>query len=127
MSRILVVEDEQHLADGLRFNLEAEGHDAEVVETGEAAIDRIRAEADPVDLVVLDVMLPGLNGFEVVSRLRQEGRYLPVLMLTARGRADDVVKGFEAGADDYLPKPFELSVLIARVAALLRRVTWARP
>jgi DNA-binding response OmpR family regulator len=127
MSRILVVEDEQHLADGLRFNLEAEGHDAEVVETGEAAIARIRAKADPVDLVVLDVMLPGLNGFEVVSRLRQEGRYLPVLMLTARGRADDVVKGFEAGADDYLPKPFELSVLIARVAALLRRVTWARP
>ena len=127
MSRILVVEDEQHLADGLRFNLEAEGHDAEVVETGEAAITRIRAEVDPVDLVVLDVMLPGLNGFEVVSRLRQEGRYLPVLMLTARGRADDVVKGFEAGADDYLPKPFELSVLIARVAALLRRVTWARP
>jgi DNA-binding response OmpR family regulator len=127
MSRILVVEDEQHLADGLRFNLEAEGHDAEVVETGEAAIVRIRAEADPVDLIVLDVMLPGLNGFEVVSRLRQEGRYLPVLMLTARGRADDVVKGFEAGADDYLPKPFELSVLIARVAALLRRVTWARP
>ena len=127
MSRILVVEDEQHLADGLRFNLEAEGHDAEVVETGEAAIDRIRAELDPVDLVVLDVMLPGLNGFEVVSRLRKEGRYLPVLMLTARGRADDVVKGFEAGADDYLPKPFELSVLIARVAALLRRVTWARP
>jgi DNA-binding response OmpR family regulator len=127
MSRILVVEDEQHLADGLRFNLEAEGHDAEVVDTGEAAIARIRAETDPVDLVVLDVMLPGLNGFEVVSRLRQEGRYLPVLMLTARGRADDVVKGFEAGADDYLPKPFELSVLIARIAALLRRVTWARP
>jgi DNA-binding response OmpR family regulator len=127
MSRILVVEDEQHLADGLRFNLEAEGHDAEVVETGEAAVERIRAEADPVDLVVLDVMLPGINGFEVVSRLRKEGRYLPVLMLTARGRADDVVKGFEAGADDYLPKPFELSVLIARIAALLRRVTWARP
>src|SRR5262249_12819313 len=80
-----------------------------------------------VDLVVLDVMLPGLSGFEVVSRLRQEGRYLPVLMLTARGRADDVVRGFEAGADDYLPKPFELSVLIARIAALLRRVTWTRP
>jgi DNA-binding response OmpR family regulator len=127
MSRILVVEDEQHLADGLRFNLEAEGHDAEVVETGEAAIQRLRATGDPVDLVVLDVMLPGLNGFEVVSRLRMEGRYVPVLMLTARGRADDVVRGFEAGADDYLPKPFELSVLIARIGALLRRVTWARP
>ena len=72
-------------------------------------------------------MLPGLNGFEVVSRLRMEGRYVPVLMLTARGRADDVVRGFEAGADDYLPKPFELSVLIARIGALLRRVTWTRP
>jgi DNA-binding response OmpR family regulator len=127
MSRILVVEDEQHLADGLRFNLEAEGHDAEVVETGEAALDRLASREEPVDLVVLDVMLPGLTGFDVASRLRQQGNYLPVLMLTARGRAEDVVKGFEAGADDYLAKPFELSVLIARISALLRRVTWARP
>jgi DNA-binding response OmpR family regulator len=127
MSRILVVEDEQHLADGLRFNLEAEGHDAEVVETGEAALERLASGDEPIDLVVLDVMLPGVNGFEVASRLRQQGNYLPVLMLTARGRAEDVVKGFEAGADDYLAKPFELSVLIARITGLLRRVRWTRP
>ena len=126
MSRILVVEDEQHLADGLRFNLEAESYDAEVVETGEAALDRIFGDGDPVDLVVLDVMLPGLSGFDVVRRLRESGRYLPVLMLTARGHADDVVRGFEAGADDYLPKPFDLSVLIARITALLRRQAWGR-
>ena len=126
MSRILVVEDELHLADGLRFNLEAEGYDTEVVDTGEKAMDRIALHDDPIDLVVLDVMLPGISGFEVTSRLRSGRNYLPVLMLTARGRADDVVKGFEAGADDYLPKPFELSVLIARIGALLRRHGWGR-
>ncbi len=108
MSRILVVEDEQHLADGLRFNLEAEGTTPKWSRPERPRSIAFAPSGDPVDLVVLDVMLPGLNGFEVVSRLRQEGRYLPVLMLTARGRADDVVKGFEAGADDYLPKPFEL-------------------
>ena len=97
MSRILVVEDEQHLADGLRFNLEAESYDAEVVDTGEAALDRLFGDGDPVDLVVLDVMLPGLSGFDVVRRLRESGRYLPVLLLTARGHADDVVRVFEAG------------------------------
>jgi DNA-binding response OmpR family regulator len=126
MSRILVVEDELHLADGLRFNLEAEGYDTEVVDTGEKAMDRIALHDDPVDLVVLDVMLPGISGFEVASRLRSERNYVPVLMLTARGRADDVVKGFDAGADDYLPKPFELSVLLARIGALLRRHGWGR-
>jgi two-component system, OmpR family, alkaline phosphatase synthesis response regulator PhoP len=126
MSRILVVEDEQHLADGLRFNLEAESYDAEVVETGEAALERLLGEGEPVDLVLLDVMLPGISGFEVVAALRQAGRYLPVLILTARGRADDVVRGFEAGADDYLPKPFELAVLIARIGALLRRREWGQ-
>jgi two-component system, OmpR family, alkaline phosphatase synthesis response regulator PhoP len=127
MSRILVVEDELHLADGLRFNLEAEGHDTEVVDTGEKAMDRIAVLDDPIDLVVLDVMLPGISGFEVASRLRSDHNYVPVLMLTARGRADDVVKGFESGADDYLAKPFDLAVLIARVAALLRRHGWNRP
>ncbi len=127
MTRILIVEDEQHLANGLRFNLEAECYDAEVIETGEAALDRLRAPELPVDLVVLDVMLPGISGFEVAALLRAEGRYLPILMLTARGRADDIVNGFEAGADDYLPKPFELAVLIARINALLRRRQWASP
>jgi DNA-binding response OmpR family regulator len=126
MTRILIVEDEQHLAEGLRFNLEAECYDAEVVETGEAALQRLDEPEPEVDLMVLDVMLPGLTGFDVAARLRQQGRYLPILMLTARGRADDIVKGFEAGADDYLPKPFELSVLIARINALLRRHTWGQ-
>ncbi len=124
MTRILIVEDEQHLADGLRFNLEAECYDTEVVETGEAALARLEVADSPVDLMVLDVMLPGVNGFDVAARLRAQGQHLPILMLTARGRADDVVKGFEAGADDYLPKPFELAVLIARIGALLRRHAW---
>ena len=124
MTRILIVEDEQHLADGLRFNLEAECYDTEVVDSGEAALERVHETDPPVDLMVLDVMLPGLNGFDVAARLREQGVYLPILMLTARGRADDVVKGFEAGADDYLPKPFELAVLIARIGALLRRRAW---
>jgi DNA-binding response OmpR family regulator len=124
MTRILIVEDEQHLANGLRFNLEAECFDTEVVETGEAALDRLQIADPPVDLIVLDVMLPGVDGFEVAARLRKAGQYVPILMLTARGRADDVVKGFAAGADDYLPKPFELSVLIARIGALLRRHGW---
>ena len=124
MTRILIVEDEQHLADGLRFNLEAECYDTEVVDTGEAALDRLRVNDPGVDLMVLDVMLPGLSGFEVATRLREQGQYVPILMLTARGRPDDVVKGFEAGADDYLPKPFELAVLIARIGALLRRHAW---
>lgn len=126
MTRVLIVEDEQHLADGLRFNLEAECYDAEVVETGEAALARLEADDPPVDLVVLDVMLPGVNGFEVARHLRAARRYLPILMLTARGRADDVIKGFEAGADDYLAKPFELSVLLARISALIRRHDWGR-
>jgi len=123
MSRILIVEDEQHLADGLRFNLEAEGHDVELADTGERALTRLE-QPPPIDVVVLDVMLPGMNGFAVASELRQRGRYVPVLMLTARGRAEDVLLGFEAGADDYLPKPFELAILLARVNGLLRRRAW---
>lgn len=126
MSRILIVEDEQHLADGLRFNLEAECHDTEVLDTGEAALARLLANDPPIDVVVLDVMLPGLSGFEVAARLRQEQRYVPILMLTARGRAGDIVEGFQSGADDYLPKPFELAVLIARIEALLRRRRWGQ-
>jgi len=129
MSLILVVEDERHLADGLRFNLEAEGFEVELVDTGEAALDRLNREP-PVDALVLDVMLPGKNGFAVVSEMRAHGQYVPVLMLTARGRAEDVLRGFASGADDYLPKPFELAILLARVNGLLRRRNWmenARP
>jgi DNA-binding response OmpR family regulator len=126
--RVLVVEDEQHLAEGLRFNLEAEGYLAEVVESGEAALDRLLGPASSVfDLVVLDVMLPGVDGFAVVSRLREAKQFVPVLILTARGRPEDVLKGFAAGADDYLPKPTELAILLARVGGLLRRSQWSRP
>ncbi len=123
MMRVLVVEDEQHLAEGLRFNLEAEGFEVEVRETGEEALERFAGGAD-FDLLVLDVMLPGLNGFEVMAQLRATRHFLPTLMLTARGRPDDVVRGIASGADDYLAKPFELSVLLARIKALLRRKEW---
>jgi DNA-binding response OmpR family regulator len=124
MSRVLVVEDEQHIADGLRFNLEAEGHEAHVVSNGEEALRILVSQGQPFDVVILDVMLPGQSGFSVATELRAAGQYLPVLMLTARGRPEDVLRGFEAGADDYLPKPFELSILMARVNGLLRRHRW---
>jgi DNA-binding response OmpR family regulator len=126
VQRVLIVEDELHLAEGLRFNLEAEGYEAEVVETGEGALDRIRGAERRFDLVVLDVMLPGKDGFAVVSELRAERQFIPVLMLTARGRPEDVLKGFAAGADDYLPKPTELAILLARIGGLLRRSMWLR-
>ena len=126
MSRILVVEDERHLADGLRFNLEAEGYQVQLAETGEAALDLLMTDAPPFDLVILDVMLPAKDGFTVMSELRQAGKFTPTLMLTARGHPEDVLRGFEAGADDYLTKPFELSILIARIRGLLRRREWLR-
>src|ERR1700685_811333 len=124
MSRVLVVEDEQHLAEGLRFNLEAEGYQVQVVDSGEAALDALRPESPPFDVVILDVMLPGIDGFAVMSEMRQRGQFVPTLMLTARGHPDDVLRGFAAGADDYLTKPFELSILIARIRGLLRRREW---
>jgi DNA-binding response OmpR family regulator len=124
MSKILIVEDEAHLAAGLQFNLEAEGHDVDVEGDGQHALDRLLANRAAYDAVVLDVMLPGRNGFEVVKELRTAGHYLPVLMLTARSRPSDVLQGFEAGADDYLPKPFELQILLARLHGLLRRRQW---
>jgi DNA-binding response OmpR family regulator len=127
--RVLIVEDEQHIAEGLRYNLEAEGYEVRTVETGEAALELLMpqsAAAEPFDVVVLDVMLPAKGGFEVMSELREAGQYVPTLMLTARGRPEDVLKGFAAGADDYLPKPFELSILIARIRGLLRRKQWLR-
>lgn len=124
--RVLVVEDELHLAEGLRFNLEAEGYQVHVLETGEAALEVLLTEAPPFDVVVLDVMLPGKDGFTVMSEMRQAGQYVPTLMLTARGQPEDVLRGFAAGADDYLPKPFELAILIARIRGLLRRREWLR-
>jgi two-component system, OmpR family, alkaline phosphatase synthesis response regulator PhoP len=126
MTRILVVEDERNLADGLRFNLEAEGYQVQAVETGEAALDALATAEPEFDVVVLDVMLPGKDGFTVMSEMRHGGNFTPTLMLTARGHPDDVLKGFAAGADDYLTKPFELVILIARIRGLLRRREWLR-
>ena len=124
MSRVLVVEDEQHIAEGLRFNLEAEGHEVFVSADGEQALALILDDREVFDVIVLDVMLPGRDGFFVAAALRSAGQFLPILMLTARNRPEDVLKGFEAGADDYLPKPFELAILLARINGLLRRRRW---
>jgi DNA-binding response OmpR family regulator len=126
MSRVLIVEDEHHLADGLRFNLEAEGYQVQLLDTGEAALDLLLKPAPPFDVVVLDVMLPGIDGFAVIAELRQKGQFIPTLMLTARSHPEDVLRGFTAGADDYLTKPFELSMLLARLRSLLRRTEWLR-
>jgi len=126
VSRVLVVEDEAHLAQGLRFNLEAEGHAVEVSGDGESALSRLLEKREPFDALVLDVMLPGKSGFNVAAELREQKNYVPILMLTARGRAEDVLQGFASGADDYLPKPFELPILIARLDGLLRRSTWMK-
>ena len=126
MSRVLVVEDEAHLAQGLRFNLQAEGHAVEVAGDGETALDMLVEKSERFDAVVLDVMLPGKSGFDVAALLREKKNYVPILMLTARGRPEDVLEGFAAGADDYLPKPFELAILIARLESLLRRSVWMK-
>jgi DNA-binding response OmpR family regulator len=126
MTSVLVVEDEKHLADGLRYNLEAEGYSVETVSDAETALLKLQDKPHGYDVIVLDVMLPGMDGFGLASKLREQGQFVPILMLTARGQAEDVLRGFEAGADDYLPKPFELAVLIARIHALLRRREWFR-
>jgi DNA-binding response OmpR family regulator len=122
--KILIVEDEQHLADGLRFNLEAEGFEAVVAGDGEAALKTI--DSGDLDAVVLDVMLPGMSGFDLARRMRDDRDYTPILMLTARSRPEDVLEGFAAGADDYLPKPFDLEIFLARLNGLLRRQKWSR-
>jgi two-component system, OmpR family, alkaline phosphatase synthesis response regulator PhoP len=124
LNDILLVEDEEHLARGLKFNLEAEGYPTSVVGDGETALDLLLKQHNEFDLLVLDVMLPGKDGFAVAAELRKASNYIPLLMLTARGRPEDVLKGFEAGADDYLPKPFDLAILLARIRGLLRRRDW---
>jgi DNA-binding response OmpR family regulator len=126
MSRVLVVEDEAHLAQGLRFNLEAEGHTVYVTDKGEEALSLLLKNDDAFDALILDVMLPGKDGFAVARELRQAQNYIPLLMLTARTRPEDVLQGFEAGADDYLAKPFDLAILLARIESLLRRKNWLR-
>ncbi len=123
-ARILVVEDETHLAQGLLFNLQADGFEVEIAGDGETALAALAKNDPRFDAVLLDVMLPGKDGFTVARELREKQNYVPVLMLTARGRPEDVLKGFAAGADDYLPKPFDLSILLARLNSLLRRMAW---
>jgi two-component system, OmpR family, alkaline phosphatase synthesis response regulator PhoP len=126
MSTVLIVEDEKHLAEGLRFNLEAEGYNVEVSSDGETALALLLSPNCRFDMVVLDVMLPGKSGFEIAAELRQAGQFVPLLMLTARDQPQDVLRGFESGADDYLTKPFELAILIARLRSLFRRYEWLR-
>ena len=126
---IAIIEDEEHLAQGLVFNLEADGYRTHHEPDGDAALawllDATAPQSPaPPAAILLDVMLPGRDGFSIVRALRDAGRYTPVLLLTARGRSEDVVEGFTAGADDYLPKPFDLGVLFARLTALLRRMHW---
>ena len=121
---ILIVEDEEHLAVGLKFNLEAEGYETVIAGDGETGLELLAAGA--FDAVVLDVMLPGINGFEVAAAMRERSDYTPILMLTARGRPEDVLNGFGAGADDYLPKPFDLEIFLARLNGLLRRREWLK-
>jgi len=126
VSRILIVEDEAHLATGLQFNLQEEGHSAEIAGDGEVALEKLLTGHEQFDVVLLDIMLPGKNGFEVAAALRQAKNFVPILMLTARGRAEDVLEGFASGADDYIAKPFELPILLARLQGLLRRTEWMR-
>lgn len=122
---ILVVEDEEHLAQGLLYNLRAENYEVDLAVDGERALEM--ATSSSFDAIILDVMLPGRDGFSVAAELRGRQNYVPILILTARSRPEDVLRGFEAGADDYLAKPFDLSVLLARLNGLLRRMSWLRP
>ena len=122
--KILIVEDEKHLAEGLQFNLEAEGYETEIAADGKQALEILNAPDTAFDAIVLDVMLPEIDGFTVAQTLREAENFTPILMLTARGRPEDVLLGFEAGADDYLPKPFELAIFLARLNGLLRRRKW---
>ncbi|MCA9214013.1 MAG: response regulator transcription factor [Planctomycetales bacterium] len=121
MAHILVVEDEEHLAKGIRFNLQAEGYDVSVSGDGASALQLINASQTPVDLVVLDLMLPGMSGYSVCEQLRDQGSEIPILMLSARTLPEDRTRGFDVGADQYLTKPFELDELLSRIKGLLTR------
>jgi DNA-binding response OmpR family regulator len=121
---IAVIEDEEHLAQGMVFNLESEGYRTHHEADGDVALAWLLAAEEKPAAVLLDVMLPGRDGFSIVRALRDAGIYTPVLLLTALGRSEDIVEGFAAGADDYLPKPFDLNVLFARLTSLLRRMSW---
>lgn len=121
---IALVEDEEHLADALLFNLRAEGYRVHHEADGALALQWLLHTPERPAAVLLDVMLPGLDGFAIARAMRAAGNYTPVLMLTARDRPEDVLNGFDSGADDYLNKPFDLSILLARLHGLLRRTRW---
>jgi DNA-binding response OmpR family regulator len=125
---IAVIEDEEHLATGLLFNLQAEGYRTHHESDGDAALAWLLAAPasgpEAPAAILLDCMLPGKDGFAIVRALRAANRFVPVLMLTARSRTEDVLEGLEAGADDYLPKPFDLNILLVRLKTLLRRTAW---
>ena len=125
-ARVLVVEDERVIADGIRFNLEREGYAVTVAHDGPAALAGYESDDRPFDAIVLDLMLPGMSGYDVCRAVRERDRDVPVLMLTARGLTEDKVAGFESGADQYLTKPFDLTELLARVRAMLARSAAAR-
>jgi two-component system, OmpR family, response regulator MprA len=120
--KILVVDDERAVRESLRRALELEGYEIELAADGREALERLEAESQP-DVLVLDVLMPGVDGLEVCRRLRRAGSRLPVLMLTARDAVENRVAGLDAGADDYVTKPFALEELLARIRALLRRTT----
>ncbi|MFK5927672.1 MAG: response regulator transcription factor [Desulfuromusa sp.] len=122
---LLLVEDEPHIAQGLLFNLKEEGYQVTHVESGEQALEQL--VKDSYDLLILDLSLPGIDGLEVCDRLRKQGNQIPILMLTARGTEQDRITGLSKGADDYLPKPFNLKEFLLRVAGLLRRASWQSP
>jgi len=124
LAGILIVEDEAHIAEGLQFNLEAEGHEVTIATDGREAVEWLTDRERTFDLVILDIMLPEMSGFEVLRRARAAGNYASVLILTAKDDPSDVVRGLEEGADDYLTKPFRLDELLARVKGLLRRRRW---
>jgi DNA-binding response OmpR family regulator len=123
-ARLLVVEDEEALAEGLRFNLQRKHYRVDVARDGREAL--AHAAQHRYDLIILDVRLPGVDGFEVCQRLRRDGDFTPILMLTARNQPDDIVYGLKLGADDYVTKPFDLAELLARIEGMLRRREWSR-
>lgn len=124
MSRILLVEDEEHLAAGLAYNLRNVGYDVAIATGGRQALDEMAGGA--FDLVLLDVMLPDISGLNVCTQLRQRGRMEPIVMISAKDRTEDAISGIDAGADDYITKPFDLDILLAKVRGALRRQVWGR-